>query len=72
MLTSLSPVFFLVISILNVPKINGLVSRFDEWWIHSSVPTASVAPDVREKCFQHTQDYLTALRNRQTWAVKSK
>ncbi|XP_057379361.1 nose resistant to fluoxetine protein 6-like isoform X1 [Daphnia carinata] len=73
--TSRSPVFFLVVSFFNVPIINGLVSqiadiRLDEWWIDSSVPTASVASNVSEKCLQHTQEFLTALRNRQSWAVK--
>lgn len=75
--TTRSPLFFLVVSIFNVPIINGLVSqiadiRLDEWWIDSSLPTASAAPNVSEKCLQHTQQYLTALRNRQSWAVKSK
>ncbi|XP_045034184.1 nose resistant to fluoxetine protein 6 isoform X2 [Daphnia magna] len=73
--TTRSPLFFLVVSIFNVPIINGLVSqiadiRLDEWWIDSSVPTASAASNVSEKCLQHTQQYLTALRNRQSWAVK--
>ncbi len=68
----------LLISLFLSPVIDGLSfttnfkSESDERFIYSSVPTASVASNASKKCLQHTEEYLTALRNRLPWAVKSK
>ncbi|XP_046631169.1 nose resistant to fluoxetine protein 6-like isoform X3 [Daphnia pulicaria] len=64
-----------------VPITNGLTTTpasnqeenqdLGEWWIASSVPTAaSVMSTINEKCFQHSQKFLTSLRSRLPWAVK--
>ena len=72
-----------VIILIIVQTINGLsndssasnkkeTQGIGEWWIMSSVPTASVISNVSEKCFQHSREFLTALKSRLPWAVKSK
>jgi len=73
--------FFIILII--VQTINGLSNAssasnkkenqgIGEWWIMFSVPTASVISNVSEKCFQHSREFLTALKSRLPWAVKSK
>ena len=72
-----------VIILIIVQTINGLsndssasnkkeTQGIGEWWIMSSVPTASVISNVSEKCFQHSREFLTALKSRLPWAVTSK
>ncbi|XP_059353377.1 nose resistant to fluoxetine protein 6-like [Daphnia carinata] len=77
MSTRLFLLVFLVISLFRtVPIINSLelpsVSQniLDEWWVHRSVPTASVNSDVSEECIRDTREYLTALHHRESWAVQ--
>lgn len=41
-----------------------------DWLIQTSSPNA--LPSISETCLDHTEQYLKALRNRQSWAVKSK
>lgn len=70
--------FVILVSLRKLPKANGLIyenanREHNEWYlIDSSVPTGSKTANVSENCFQHTQEYLQALRSRQSWAVKSK
>jgi hypothetical protein len=47
-------------------------NQLEDWWIKSNIPTAFPSSSINEKCFQHSQEYLTALHNRLPWAVKSK
>ena len=61
-----------IISGNSSPPIGVNQNQFQEWWIQFSVPTAFSSSSVNEKCFQHSQEYLTALRNRVPWAVQSK
>jgi hypothetical protein len=83
MSASLSAVVSLVVSLIFcVPNINALTSTpiseneqqglIDEWRIQSSIPTTSIASGVSEICRQNSQEYLSALRSRLPWAVKSK
>ncbi|KAI9551729.1 hypothetical protein GHT06_022065 [Daphnia sinensis] len=64
----------LFINLLKFPTTHGLIygnREIDEMhWIDSSVPTGSATANISENCRQHTQEYLKALRSRQSWAVK--
>lgn len=68
----------LFINLLKFATANGLIyengnRENDEiYWIDSSVPTGCATANISENCMQHTQEYLEALRSRQSWAVKSK
>ena len=69
--------YFLLINVSIIsgnssPPIGVNQNQLGEWWIQFSVPTAFSSSSVNEKCFQHSQEYLTALRNRLPWAVQSK
>lgn len=79
MSTRLPLLVFLVLSVSrNVPIINSLElpsvnkNTLDEWWVHRSVPTASVTSNVSEECIRDTREYLVALHRHESWAVKSK
>lgn len=61
----------LFINLLEFATANGLIYENDEiYWIDSSVPTGCATANISENCMQHTQEYLEALRSRQSWAVK--
>uniref|UniRef100_A0A0P5Y8E9 Nose resistant to fluoxetine protein n=1 Tax=Daphnia magna TaxID=35525 RepID=A0A0P5Y8E9_9CRUS len=77
MSTRLPLLVFLVLSVSrNVPIINSLElpsvnkNTLDEWWVHRSVPTASVTSNVSEECIRDTREYLVALHRHESWAVK--
>ncbi|XP_057379360.1 nose resistant to fluoxetine protein 6-like [Daphnia carinata] len=60
-----------IVSGLTLPPVGENGNQgIGDWWIYSSVPTALAASNVSETCIQHSREYLVALRDRQTWAVK--
>ena len=42
-----------------------------DWLVQTSSPTA-LSSNISQICFDHTEQYLLALRNRQSWAEKIK
>ncbi|XP_057379363.1 nose resistant to fluoxetine protein 6-like isoform X1 [Daphnia carinata] len=66
----------LIINLFQLPSANSLIyenlnrENDEMYWIDSSVPTRSTTANISENCLQHTQEYLVALRSRQSWAVK--
>ena len=72
--------FFIFIYIfLNFKQIKCLVSTssvqkgqqsYFDWLVQTSSPTA-LPSNISEKCYDHTEEYLIALRNRKSWAIKS-
>lgn len=55
---------------LSTSSVGKGIPHQPDWLIQTISPNA--LPSISETCLDHTEQYLKALRNRQSWAVKSK
>jgi len=56
---------------LSTSSVEKGISHLPDWLIQTTSPNV-LPSNITEKCLYHTEQYLTALRNRQSWAAKSK